>query len=127
VIVKTFESTPNDATHWSTRSMAQASGLSQPTVSRIWRTFGLQPNRSETFKLSTDPLFVDKVRDRVSGPVADPGRRLPRRLRDQDAEHVALALRVAHRSSVYRNLRPRAGGASVADLRIQWADRPIDR
>ncbi len=57
VIVKTLESTRNDATHWSTRSMAQASGLSQSTVSRIWRTFGLQPHRAETFKLSTDPLL----------------------------------------------------------------------
>jgi transposase len=65
VIVKTLESKPRDATHWSTRSMAQATGLSQSTISRIWRAFALQPHRSETFKLSTDPLFVDKVRDVV--------------------------------------------------------------
>ena len=62
VIVRTLESIPADATHWSTRSMAQTCGLSQSTVSRIWRAFGLQPHRSETFKLSTDPLFVEKVR-----------------------------------------------------------------
>jgi transposase len=65
VIVKTLESKPRDATHWSTRSMAQATGLSQTTISRIWRAFVLQPHRSETFKLSTDPLFVEKVRDVV--------------------------------------------------------------
>jgi transposase len=74
VIVKTLESTPRDATHWSTRSMAQDSGLCQSTVSRIWRTFGLQPHRAETFKLSTDPLFVDKVRD-VVGLYLDPPER----------------------------------------------------
>src|SRR5712664_4084512 len=51
---------PAAATHWSTRSMAKASGLSVSTVHRIWRAFSLQPHRSETFKLSTDPLFVDK-------------------------------------------------------------------
>jgi hypothetical protein len=56
---------PAAATHWSTRSMAKASGLSVSTVHRIWRAFSLQPHRSETFKLSTDPLFVDKVRDIV--------------------------------------------------------------
>ncbi len=59
VLTKTLESTPRDATHWSTRAMAQASGLSQSTVSRIWRAFALQPHRSETFKLSKDPLFKD--------------------------------------------------------------------
>lgn len=65
VIARTLESKPRDATHWSTRSMAQATGLSQSTISRIWRAFALQPHRSETFKLSTDPLFVEKVRDVV--------------------------------------------------------------
>jgi transposase len=65
VIVKTLESKPRDATHWSTRSMAKASGLSQSTISRVWRAFALQPHRSETFKLSKDPLFIEKVRDVV--------------------------------------------------------------
>jgi transposase len=65
VIAKTLESTPRGATHWSTRSMAQATGMSQTTVSRIWRAFALQPHRSETFKLSKDPLFIEKVRDIV--------------------------------------------------------------
>jgi transposase len=65
VLTKTLESTPRDATHWSTRSMAKASGMSQSSVSRIWRAFVLQPHRSETFKLSKDPLFIEKVRDIV--------------------------------------------------------------
>jgi transposase len=71
VITKTLESTPRDATHWSTRGMAKVSGMSQSTVGRIWRAFGLQPHRSETFKLSKDPLFVDKVRD-IVGLYLDP-------------------------------------------------------
>jgi transposase len=65
VIVKTLEETPTDATHWSTRSMAAATGMSQSAVSRIWRAFGLKPHLTETFKLSPDPLFIDKVRDIV--------------------------------------------------------------
>ena len=60
VIVRTLESTPPDATHWSSRGMARASGLSVSTVQRVWRAFGLQPHRMETFKLSTDPDFVAK-------------------------------------------------------------------
>src|SRR5487761_1564486 len=65
VVVRTLEATPKDATHWSVRSMAAASGLSQTTVHRIWRAFGLQPHRTETFKLSNDPQLVEKVRDIV--------------------------------------------------------------
>ena len=61
MIATTLESTPEAATHWSTRSMSRASGMSQTAVSRIWRAFGLKPHVAETFKLSTDPLFVDKV------------------------------------------------------------------
>src|SRR5580704_11298375 len=57
LITRTLESTPPEATHWSTRSMARATKLSRATVSRIWRAFGLQPHRTETFKLSSDPLF----------------------------------------------------------------------
>ncbi len=72
LIAKTLESTPTDATHWSTRSMARDTGLSQTAVSRIWRAFGLQPHRQETFKLSTDPLFVEKVRDIVGLYLAPP-------------------------------------------------------
>jgi transposase len=65
VITKTLESAPNDATHWSTRSMAAEVGLTQSAVHRIWRAFGLQPHRAESFKLSRDPQFVAKVRDVV--------------------------------------------------------------
>ncbi len=74
VIVKTLESTPKDATHWSTRSMAAEVGLSQSAVSRIWRAFGLQPHRQDTWKLSRDPQFVQKVRD-VVGLYLDPPER----------------------------------------------------
>jgi transposase len=72
VIVRTLESLPPDATHWSSRVMARASGLSVSTVQRIWRAFGLQPHRLETFKLSTDPDFVVKVRDVVGLYVSPP-------------------------------------------------------
>ena len=65
VLAMTLERRPKEATHWSTRLMAKASGLNQTAVLRIWRAFGLQPHRTETFKLSTDPLFIDKVRDIV--------------------------------------------------------------
>jgi transposase len=65
VVTTTLEATPRGATHWSTRSLAKATGMSQSAVSRIWRAFALQPHRTDTFKLSTDPLFVDKVRDVV--------------------------------------------------------------
>jgi transposase len=73
-IVRTLESTPPDATHWSTRSLARELGLSQSAVSRIWRAFGLQPHRTETWKLSRDPLFIDKVRDIVGLYLAPPER-----------------------------------------------------
>jgi transposase len=65
IVVKTLETKPADATHWSTRGMAKASGVSTSSVHRIWRAFSLQPHRTETFKLSTDPQFVEKVRDIV--------------------------------------------------------------
>jgi transposase len=65
IIVKTLEGKPTNATHWSTRGMAKASGVSTSSVHRIWRAFSLQPHRTETFKLSSDPQFVEKVRDIV--------------------------------------------------------------
>ena len=65
VVIQTLESTPRGQTHWSTRSLAKATGLSRMTISRIWQAFGLQPHRSETFKLSPDPLLIEKVRDIV--------------------------------------------------------------
>jgi transposase len=66
VVVKTLETTPRGATHWSTRSMAKEVGLTQSAVQRIWKAFGLQPHRQETWKLSKDPLFIDKVKDVVA-------------------------------------------------------------
>jgi transposase len=74
LIAMTLESTPKGATHWSTRTMAKATGLSQSAVSRIWRAFSLQPHRQETFKLSKDPLFVEKVRDIVGLYMSPPTR-----------------------------------------------------
>ena len=74
VIAKTLEETPRGATQWSTRSMAEASGLSRASVWRIWRAFGLQPHRVESFKLSTDPFLVAKVRD-IVGLYLDPPER----------------------------------------------------
>ncbi len=71
VVRLTLESTPADATHWSTRAMAKRCGLSQTMVSRSWRAFGLQPHRVEGFKLSKDPLFIEKVRD-IVGLYLDP-------------------------------------------------------
>jgi transposase len=65
VVVRTLESTPRDATHWSVRSMAAATGMTRQTVHRIWKAFGLQPHRSDGFKLSTDPQLIEKVRDIV--------------------------------------------------------------
>lgn len=76
VITRTLETTPRDATHWSTRSMAKAVGLNQTAISRIWRAFSLQPHRSETFKLSRDPLFIEKVRDVVGLYMNPPDRAL---------------------------------------------------
>jgi transposase len=76
VVRKTLETTPRDATHWSTRAMATKTGLSQTTISRIWRAFALQPHRTETFKLSQDPLFIDKVRDIVGLYLAPPDKAL---------------------------------------------------
>jgi transposase len=76
VLTTTLESTPRDATHWSTRSLAKQCGMSQTAVARIWKAFALQPHRSETFKLSKDPLFIEKVRDIVGLYLNPPDRAL---------------------------------------------------
>jgi len=76
VLTRTLETRPADATHWSTRSMAKVSGLSRSTVNRVWRAFALQPHRTETFKLSKDPLFIEKVRDVVGLYLNPPDRAL---------------------------------------------------
>ena len=76
VIEQTLRTTPADATHWSIRSMAAETGFSHTTIRRMWVAFGLHPHRSQTFKLSNDPLFVDKVRDIVGLYLSPPNRAL---------------------------------------------------
>jgi transposase len=76
VLTRTLESAPRDATHWSTRSLARVCGLSKNSVHRIWRALALQPHRTESFKLSHDPLFIDKVRDIVGLYLNPPDRAL---------------------------------------------------
>jgi transposase len=76
LVDRTLAAVPAGATRWSLRTMARASGLSATTVGRVWRAFGLQPHRSESFKLSTDPLFAEKVRDIVGLYLAPPDRAL---------------------------------------------------
>lgn len=74
IVRLTLEATPRDATHWSLRSLAKAVGLAPSTIHRIWKAFSLRPHRAETFKLSTDPLFVEKVRDIVGLYLSPPER-----------------------------------------------------
>ena len=71
VVIQTLESTPRGQTHWSTRELAKTTGLSRMTISRIWRAFGLQPHRADNFKLSPDPLLIEKVRD-IAGLYINP-------------------------------------------------------
>src|ERR1700689_2995509 len=71
VVIQTWESKPRGQTHWSTRGLAEAAGLSRMTISRIWHAFGLQPHRADTFKLSPDPLLIEKVRD-IAGLYINP-------------------------------------------------------
>ena len=89
VITKTLEETPRDATHWSTRGMARATGMSQTAISRIWRAFGLNPHLDEAWKLSTDPQFIDKVRD-IVGLYLDPPERALVLCVDEKAQIQAL-------------------------------------
>jgi len=76
IVVKTLQSRPKEATHWSTRLMAEKVGLSQSAISRIWRTFGLKPHRASTYALSQDPLFIEKVRDVVGLYMSPPANAL---------------------------------------------------
>ena len=89
VVIKTLEDKPVDATHWSTRSMARATGMSQTAISKIWRAFGLQPHRAESFKLSTDPQFIEKVRD-IVGLYLDPPERAVVLCTDEKSQIQAL-------------------------------------
>ena len=99
VIARTLE-TPPDATHWSLRSMARAAGYAPSTIHRIWQAFGLQPHRSETFKLSSDPLFVEKVRD-IVGLYLDPPERALVLCVDEKSQIQAL-----DRSQPFLPMRP---------------------
>ena len=108
VIARTLESEPTGATHWSTRSMAAELGLSQTAVSRIWRAFGLQPHRAETFKLSRDPQFVAKVRDVVGLYLDPPERAVVRGARRGEVQAKAgVGCRVA--SSFWKSVWCRIG------------------
>ncbi len=89
VVRLTLESRPDDATHWSTRSMAKRTNMSQSAIVRIWHAFGLQPHRSGTFKLSADPLFIDKVRD-IVGLYLDPPDRAVVLCADEKSQIQAL-------------------------------------
>src|SRR5213596_2849987 len=71
IIIQTLETTPRGQTHWSTRELAKATGFSRMTISRVWRAFGMQPHRTESFKLSPDPQLIEKVRD-IVGLYMDP-------------------------------------------------------
>ena len=98
VVTKTLESTPANSTHWSTRLMAEETGLSQNAIVRIWRAFGLQPHRVENFKFSKDPQFVEKVRDIVGLYLNPPDR--------------AIVLCVDEKSQVQAMKEPSAGAES---------------
>jgi len=89
LVDRTLSTRPEGGTHWSLRTMAKATGLSVTTVGRVWRAFGLQPHRAETFKLSTDPLFAEKVRDIVGLYLAPPDRALVLRV-DEKSQLQAL-------------------------------------
>ena len=99
VIERTLETTPADATHWSIRSLARETGLSHTTIRRIWAAFSVQPHRSETFKLSGDPLFVDKVRDIVGLYLSPPDRALV--LCVDDKSQIQALDRVLFRTLLY--------------------------
>ena len=103
VVRWTLETKPRDATHWSTRAMAKRSGLTQTAISRIWRAFALQPHRVETFKLSKDPLFIEKVRDIVGLYLNPPDRALvlcvdeKTQIQALDRTQPVLPMRPGHR------------------------------
>ena len=121
VIVKTLEEQPPDATHWSTRSMAEATGMSQTAISRIWRAFGLKPHRTEHFKLSPDPQFVDKVRD-IVGLYLNPPEAAVVLCVDEKSQIQAL-----DRSAPILPLMPGRARAPHPRLRAQRHHEPLRR
>ena len=114
IITQTLEARPAHATHWSTRAMEQASGVSRSTVHRIWRAFGLQPHRTETFKLSADPLFVEKVRD-IAGLYLNPPDKALVLCVDEKAQIQAL-----DRTRPLLPMRPGQVERRTHDYRTPW-------
>src|SRR5437762_435611 len=127
VIVTTLEHVPaNKDSHWSTRSMAKAVGLNQTAVSRIWRAFGLKPHLVDTWKLSTDPLFIDKVRG-IVGLYLDPPQGAMVLAVDEKSQiqafHPDLLVVAEHRRTVVR----RADQPQAAPIRPSQRHRPGSR
>jgi len=116
VLTMTLESTPKNATHWSTRSLAAACGLSRSSVHRVWQAFALAPHRSETFKLSRDPLFIDKVRD-IVGLYLDPPDKALVLCVDEKSQIQAL-----DRSQPILPMRPGQAQRRSHDYQTQWYD-----
>ena len=128
LLVRTLETTPGDATHWSTRAMAAACGLSPATVQRVWRAFGLKPHRAGTSAFSSDPAFVDKVRDVVGPGCTSPLRTAPwsrawtRRPRCRPSSAPSPSCRCARGS---RSGAPRAtSGTGPRPCSPPWTSRP---
>jgi transposase len=121
VVRLTLESTPADATHWSTRAMVKRCGLSQSMVSRIWHAFGLQPHRVEGFKLSKDPLFIEKVGDIVGLYMSPPDKALVLCV-DEKAQIQAL-----DRSQPLLPMRPGQAERRTPDYQTPWHHQPLCR
>jgi transposase len=121
VIERTLRTTPVDATDWSIRSMAAETGFSHTTIRRMWVAFGLQPHRNQTFKLSNDPLFVDKIRDIVGLYLSPPNRALVLSIDEKsqiqalDCEHPVLPMNASRTRT------------SHAQLRAAWYDLAVCR
>jgi len=114
VVIQSLESTPRGQTHWSTRELAKATGLSRMTISRIWHAFGLQPHRSETFKLSPDPQLIEKVRD-IVGLYMNPPEHAVVFCVDEKSQIQAL-----DRTQPLLPMRPGTGRAAHARLQTPW-------
>src|SRR5947207_6737135 len=121
VIVATLETTPKGATHWSTRDMAKHVGVSHSSVGRIWRAFGVAPHKSETFTLSNDPLFVDKVRD-IVGLYFESSRSRSRALRRREIASTGSQSKPTSVADAARS-----PGKSNAHLCAEWDDRSLCR
>jgi transposase len=127
VVVKTLETSPRDATHWSTRSMAREVGLTQSAVLRIWRAFGLQPHRQQTWKLSSDPLFIEKVRGVVGLYLNPPERAVV--LCVDEKSFAACRRSACGAVRAHHGLRLGRGhpGAAGRPARAPWARAPAAR